>query len=444
MSKRGRPKWSDKLRVGNKEFTHEQIEYLAELLRGSRQEQLPAESLQERLHLTQKGVQARRRSVARTLGLTPGNREQIAHWALPYREEILAAQSDTLAEALGAWPLPVKKHAIDARISSPPITENERGLKTLAQLRDWVTSDEMVHLLSHWKITLPANDHRFFRNLASATEDWNLRRDLLERWIQAREAHKDIVIDSAARLGVREATSPLHTSYELAIALGGARMAPKLRMLYLEKMVSEWRIQFRAVAHATSFRPIDEDNERQYTAYAPPEQAQTEFDLMHHAAMAAPHLYGDASRFLDVEKSPEGRPWAESYLVRKYEGRSGGPLAYGLAADSSAPKAHRPRTPDTLKFVYDKIGRECELKPGSRILLVTSMIYVPYQQIEALRVLALPHELDVETVGFPRTWSSKSQISDQVQNLHEAGNYLQEIRSALQACARLEKYQEGN
>ena len=65
------------------------------------------------------------------------------------------------------------------------------------------------------------------------------------------------------------------------------------------------------------------------------------------------------------------------------------------------------------------------------MLLVTSQIYVPYQQLEAIRMLGLPYGLSLETIGFPNDWSAG------LQGLQKPENYLQEIRSVLQSAGRL-------
>ena len=62
--------------------------------------------------------------------------------------------------------------------------------------------------------------------------------------------------------------------------------------------------------------------------------------------------------------------------------------------------------------------------------MVTSQIYVPYQQMEAIRCLAIPNNIYVETVGFPIEWNVNRQ------GMMRAVNYLQEIRSTIQAINR--------
>ena len=62
--------------------------------------------------------------------------------------------------------------------------------------------------------------------------------------------------------------------------------------------------------------------------------------------------------------------------------------------------------------------------------MVTSQIYVPYQQMEAISNLAIPNNIYVETVGFPTEWNVNQQ------GMMRTENYLQEIRSTIQAINR--------
>src|SRR6185369_1327377 len=56
----------------------------------------------------------------------------------------------------------------------------------------------------------------------------------------------------------------------------------------------------------------------------------------------------------------------------------------------------RANTPDT-----DAFWAETEhLRPGDRVLVVTSPLYVPFQHCDAVRLLGLPYRCTVETVGF--------------------------------------------
>jgi len=76
------------------------------------------------------------------------------------------------------------------------------------------------------------------------------------------------------------------------------------------------------------------------------------------------------------------------------------------------------------------VSSHVQVPPGSSLLLITSQIYVPYQQLEALRIVALKHNVVIETVGFPLEWSGN------LQGMTGPNNYLQEIRSTIQSANR--------
>ena len=98
-----------------------------------------------------------------------------------------------------------------------------------------------------------------------------------------------------------------------------------------------------------------------------------------------------------------------------------------LAAPSAEPEKCRANTSDTFDFFVDQL----QVRNGSNILLVTSQIYVPYQQLEAVRMLGIPYNHSLETIGFPNEWSVG------LQGLQKPENYLQEMRSVLQSAGRL-------
>ena len=94
-----------------------------------------------------------------------------------------------------------------------------------------------------------------------------------------------------------------------------------------------------------------------------------------------------------------------------------------VAAPSAAPLQRRANTPDQLAFW----AHRCPLGSDPRILLVTTDHYVPYQQLQALRVLGRPFDCRIVTTGTP--WSPGG--------TYRAAGYLQEIRSTLLAAQQL-------
>jgi DNA-binding SARP family transcriptional activator len=336
---------------------------------------------------------------------------------------------------------------LDPRLRSPESgdTSDEALASVLTGLLSWAESDELLGLFDEWDpvdpLPHPQGDAALarFRELELASEEWNYRRYTYERWEQLLVDRGDDfhaqVIHAVEALGMRECTVPRHDRYDLGIALGGARRSPLARTRWLDLLTTHYAIG--AVAYATSLRPVDEEAERRHVPYA--RGAETEFDLMHCALEGARHLYRGVRGHEDDSESDPRDPdnwWAWS-LARRYEVAPGGRPLYGFAGPSSSQKEHRPRTPDTLEFLHRKLeGSPVKLEPGARVLLVTSPIYVPYQQIEALRVLGLRHGLEVETVGHPREWTAPA-TQNPMENLQRVGNYLQEIRSAIEGCRRL-------
>ena len=68
-----------------------------------------------------------------------------------------------------------------------------------------------------------------------------------------------------------------------------------------------------------------------------------------------------------------------------------------IAAPSSEPEVRRTNTPDSYQWFATEFAG---LQAGQRLLLVTSDIYVPFQHADAVRVLGLPYEVTVETMGI--------------------------------------------
>jgi len=170
-------------------------------------------------------------------------------------------------------------------------------------------------------------------------------------------------------------------------------------------------------------RPVA-DTERDATdTYAP--GAADEFDLIIAGAQQA---FGfDASSF-DENRYDDTANRNLSWVIRRFatsfEGRGLDVIA--MSAPSSDPQRRRANSADTILFFLD---RE-KVPQNSSLLLVTSQIYVPYVQLEALRTVALPRQLLVETIGV------SGDRMPTLQGLADANHHLQEIRSTIQAAHR--------
>lgn len=148
-------------------------------------------------------------------------------------------------------------------------------------------------------------------------------------------------------------------------------------------------------------------------------EAETEFDLMKSALQKTfGHL--KLKKRKDYISENINKFWVvENYIYNI-------PVTL-IAAPSSEPEKRRANTADTFKFFTEQLN----VKDRKSILLVTSQIYVPYQQLEAIRILGITYGHSLETIGFPNEWSVN------LQGLQKPENYLQKIRSVLQSAGRL-------
>jgi hypothetical protein len=100
-----------------------------------------------------------------------------------------------------------------------------------------------------------------------------------------------------------------------------------------------------------------------------------------------------------------------------------------IAAPSTKPGVRRANTPDTYAWFASQVAH---LQPGQRLLVVTTSIYVPFQHANAVRMLALPFGVSVETVG-----AEPGDLDPRLYQQFLAHNYLQEVRSTIRALREL-------
>lgn len=267
---------------------------------------------------------------------------------------------------------------------------------------------------------------RIAREQGAATDDNQKEGQGSARWLSAATGFSsDLetrVLDAAKNLGLVNKEKPSRSDYEYVIALGGARLSCKLRPELAAETMRDG-IRSRQVVLLGAARPIP-DSERDATdTYAP--TAKDEFDLI---VAGGQRAFGfDASTFEEEHHDDVGNrnlSWIIRHFKTTFNGRSLPVLA--MSAPSSDPNRRRANSADTLLFFLDHE----KVAPGSRLLLVTSQIYVPYTQLEALRTIGLPRNVMVETIGVP------SDRMPPLQGLTNANHYLQEIRSTIQASVR--------
>ena len=188
------------------------------------------------------------------------------------------------------------------------------------------------------------------------------------------------------------------------------------RTRYAGELLRQQKITAEYLVGLTGMRPILDSERKATDTYA--KDAVTEYDLMCRAM----------EQVFDIEQTQQVIENTENinsaWALAEYGGQ---PTITVLAAPSTEPDKRRANTADTFLFWQDKKA----VGTGKRILIVTSQIYVPYQQLEAARILGMQYGHSVETIGFPREWSGN------MSGLQTAANYLQEIRSVLQSMKKL-------
>lgn len=313
---------------------------------------------------------------------------------------------------------------------------NHSGENMLQQLEAWVNSSELANIVSSFDGTLPDDfslEEKIFW-LLEFSERWDYRKKQKTqdkttgenvRWKVSNEnitsEQEKAVHDAIFPLGLIGVQVPECKSFDYILALGGARYSCLYRPQYTEYLLENNIVKAKEIILLSGMRPVS-DSEREATVtYAP--RALTEYDLINAGAEASFHLKKDF-----YEESYHNENINLNWAIRKYQTESGVPVT-SYSGPSSEPEVRRANSSDTYKFFLEKR----KVQPGSRLLLVTSQIYVPYQQIEAVRTLGIPYDLYIETVGFPTEWGKK------LQGMMETANYLQEIRSAIQAAARFIK-----
>lgn len=321
------------------------------------------------------------------------------------------------------------------RIECPDLQSDRVGI-IHASIKNWVRSHPLMALIEIFNGRAPQNLNlsQWVDWLVQFSDIWDFRRlqktaqakDIKEsaRWLihdgDMNELQKNRAMEAAHALGLIGVENPSLEDYDYVLVLGGARLSCLLRPRFAHELLKNKIISTRLVGLLGAMRPVS-DSEREATdTYAP--GASSEYDLLN---AGVEQTFGISSTYHETRYNDSlniNRNWA----IRTYEAENNKVKIISIAAPSSKPGERRANSGDTFNFFISKFN----VPIGSKILLITSQIYVPYHQLEALRLLALPHNMIVETIGFPLAWNSK------LTGMTQPSNYLQEIRSSIQSAKR--------
>ncbi len=295
-----------------------------------------------------------------------------------------------------------------------------------AWAHSWVGSAALADLLAHFGGPSPsieaiddlcgfASSHWDFRHRPG---DPPLERHELVDGFARQPATVGIVLDCAESLGLMSGGQHHSTVYDHIVVLGGRAMACITRSRLAARIV-ESGVSAPEVVGITAARVLDTD-ERTLLAERNLSGPSTEAGAMTVAMhrMFRPERRGVAPSGSEPVSFDvlDGADRPELVVVESPPRRSDG---------------RRATTAESLSYWVD----EADLPPERRVLIVTGAIFVPYQGVEALRTLSVPHGHGVDVVGLrPRT-----PLADRRPLGLSATYYLQEIAATLHAIRELDR-----
>jgi hypothetical protein len=301
----------------------------------------------------------------------------------------------------------------------PHLDEDAAADSLVRQVDSWLGSDPLAALVREYGGDVGGMTGGDLADYLDrfASENWDFRRGAERNQaneVEVSEARAELTRSVADSLGLVGSRSPLRTSYDVVLILGGLVRACVVRPRHVARLLADGLTTDEVVAIG-GFRPLagDEVDLAQRLGLA----AQDEFDAMTEGCERA---FGTQPSWSE-ESDRSGNP-NSNWAIRSAQ--VAGRLVEVVAAPSSVPESRRANTVDTYRFFADR-----RTPYGQRLhaLIVTNPVYVPYQGCGALEVLGLERGWCVETVG---AGAAASDLGDDTQ-VFGPQQYLQEIRSAI-------------
>lgn len=298
-----------------------------------------------------------------------------------------------------------------------------------ADLRDWAHDsiwDRLVAGFGGDPSQLPEQTSERLAWLDIFSDRWDARQGHLER-DQTRDLPLDdnqerLVLVAGQRLGMRTSNPPRYSQYDHVLALGGLIRACFIRPAHAANLLRSGRVRSESFIALGGHRPFSAE-ETELAARAGLTGVDSEFKALDAGCRAAFDLDAPVAERGEIAASPGG-----SWSVREY--RAGrGLSAIVAAAPSTQPAVRRANTADAYLWMAQELAH---LRPGQRLLAVTTPIYVPAQHAAAVVTLGLPFGVTVDTVGTDPNTLDPRWAQD-----FEPTRYLMEFRSAIRAMRRL-------
>lgn len=216
------------------------------------------------------------------------------------------------------------------------------------------------------------------------------------------------ILPAAEALGLIGRGRPSRRHYDSVLVLGGGALGCLIRTDFTAALVAQG-LTTGTLAGLGSRRPLSPSEA------ALVDGAKTEGDAVDSGLRRAFGLVDEIADRRDVPVSP-----SLAAEVRHYRR-----AAIEIVVARRSEPGLRANTADT----YAAWSAAAAPPPGDSLLIVTSEIYVPFQQCDAIRMLARPLNCTVETIGAPAAYS----LRDGTRQEFGAPQYLQEVRSAIRS-----------
>jgi hypothetical protein len=308
----------------------------------------------------------------------------------------------------------------------------------LAEITDWVRSRPLESLIARFGGTLPAESlaaqlDYLDKFTASA---WNFRRRVSDGPKERNQvdadavsgADEELAVAAADALGLVRSRAPRYDEYDHVLMLGGLVRANLWRTAYTAHLLANG-VAAGNITAITAYRDLARndtdpslDEFKLLEAFGLPRR-HCEWEVMEDSLRRAFNL----PEFTVERESDPSAEGAQRFRVASAaaEGRR-----VSLIVAPALEPGRRANTADGYRYWADQVQH---VKPGERILAVTTCIYVPYQHAVALQHLALPFGCSVDTVGIDFSAIGDDPNPQRFRGAH----YLLEIRSALLAYRNL-------
>lgn len=294
------------------------------------------------------------------------------------------------------------------------------------RVREWLTSDELLELVAREDFPLPAPDSPSFSSRLKefAESHWDFRagreRNQLDKSLLRDPTENEC--DLFASLGMVESSSPSPLEHDSVVVLGGLLRGCLSRAHFAIDVVRN-HASSNAVIALTSLRPLTPEELRSASQIGVT-GLQTEFDAMVEGCSRA-MVPGFDLTPIDITSFSD-------LVTRETVLRGTDGVTVDVIAAASPDPSRRANTRDTYNAW---LRRPTASERPVSALLVTTQIYVPYQNAVAVDSLGIEYGLSVETSGVPNAYVSDDLPIPQVFSL---SHFLQETRSAILALVQLE------